>query len=192
MARASALAGLVRLVTIKPDLRAGAKRIKVTADKFQKVAEGLKALTDKRVYAGVPSTKAERQNDEAEGPINNAALMYIHEFGAPEANIPARPVVHPAIKKIQPALITEMKAGSKAALSGNPAATERMFHRMGALAMNAMRERITDGPFIPLSPKTLAARKAKRKSRKSTSIKPLIDTGQLRRALNYVVRKFKR
>lgn len=187
------------------------RNLTVTKDATKGLAKAIATLAENRVYAGVPATTAGRKEEGQE--INNAELMYIHENGAPEANIPARPVVHPAIKKIQAQVITSLHATGKIALQGNPERVIKGLNAVGLLAQNAMRERITDGPFVPLSPKTVAARAAKRgtKRRKgeqqyldliaggatpaeaqtAANIKPLIDTGQLRRSLTYVVRKVK-
>lgn len=187
----------------------GAKRIKVTIDKVANLAKSLEVLASVRVMAGVPSTKAVRTSEKA--PINNAQLMYIHENGAPEANIPARPVVHPAIKEVQPHLIAIFETAATQALAGNKDAVMQSYNAAGIVAQNAMRKRITDGPFAPLSPRTIAARAAKSgrgrrkgeqkyldlvkggmsgvEAQNATGIKPLINTGQLRRALTYVIRQ---
>lgn len=184
-------------------------RVKVKLDKIADVADALSRLAETRVMAGVPSSKTSRDNEGQ--PINNAELMAIHETGAPEINLPARPVIHPAIKKVQPEIVKGLEEAGKAALAGNVAGTDKAFHAVGIIAQNAMRERITNGPFVPLSPKTIAGRAAKagRGRRKgeqkyldlvrsgidpsqaqaATGIKPLIDTGQLRRSLTYVIRK---
>ena len=53
---------------------------------------------------------------------------------------------------------------------------------------DAIKAKITDGPFEPLKPSTIAARKSKRKSRSNADIKPLIDTGALRNSISYVIR----
>jgi hypothetical protein len=166
------------------------KNIKVTFDKSAKIAAALKEVSTTRVMAGVPAEKGLRDPEDAgekAGGINNAALMFIHEFGAPEANIPARPVVYPAIRSIQKEVIAGLKAIGKFALAGQVEMVDKGFHALGILAQNAMRKRITDGPFEPLKPSTIAARRA----RGRTGVRPLIDTGQLRRALTYVIRKVK-
>lgn len=164
-------------------LKAGA--IVVTLDRTKKIAQAITALASQRVYAGVPAEDATRDPEDGdEKPMNNAAIMYLNENGAPEANIPARPVVHPAIESIKTQVMAELKLGGRLALEGNTSAIERMYTRIGFLAQNAMRKQITEGEFSPLSPRTIAARKY----RGRTGTKPLIDTGQLRRALTYVIR----
>lgn len=184
------------------------KGLTIKKDNTASLMKGLNALADRRVYAGVPATTAGRKEDG--GPLNNAEIMFIHENGAPEANIPARPVVHPAISGAQAQITAALGAAGKAAVAGNPEGVDKGFHATGLIAQNAMRARISAGPFAPLSPKTIAARAAKRgtKRRKgeqqyldlvkggmapaaaqtAAGIKPLIDTGQLRRALTYVIR----
>jgi hypothetical protein len=184
------------------------KRVKVKIDKVADVSDALSRLAETRVMAGIPSSKTSRNDDQ---PINNAQLMAIHESGAPEVNLPARPVVHPAIKASQAEITKGLEEAGKAALAGNVSGTDKAFQAVGIIAQNAMRKRITDGPFAPLSPRTIAARAAKagRARRKgeqkyldlvnsgispaeaqtAAGIKPLIDTGQLRRALTYVIRK---
>lgn len=188
-----------------------AKNVTVVKDNTKALMKGIAAMAENRCYAGVPATTAGRKDSET--PINNAELMFIHENGAPEANIPARPVVHPAIKKAQAQITAALFATGKAALTGGEPAVSKGLNAVGLIAQNAMRARITSGPFAPLSPKTIASRAAKRgtKRRKSeeqyldliaggtapaaaqsiAGIKPLIDTGQLRRALTYVIRKVK-
>lgn len=187
------------------------KNVTVTKDKTAGLLKSLAALAESRVYAGVPATTAGRRDEDT--PINNAELMFIHENGAPEANIPARPVVHPAIKSIQGPITSGLRATGVQALNGNVAGVAKGYAAVGLLAQNAMRKRITDGPFAPLSPRTIAARAAQRgtKRRKgekqyldlvasgstpaaaqsAAGIKPLINTAQLRAALTYVVRAIK-
>lgn len=159
------------------------KNIRVTIDRVPQISASIKKLASTRVMAGVPADKAGRSDDGA--PINNAGLMYIHENGAPEANIPARPVVHPAINEAQSQLTNSLRKAGEFALDGDIQKMDQQLHATGIVAQNAMRRKITTGPFTPLAERTLAARRAKGHS----SIKPLIETGQLRRALTYVIRK---
>lgn len=159
------------------------KNIKVTLDRVPQIAAGLRKLATTRVMAGVPADRAGR--NESGDDINNAGLMKIHEDGAPEVGIPARPVVHPAIKEVQGQLTASLKKAGDFGLDGQVDKMTKQFYATGFIAQNAMRKKITTGPFVPLAPSTLAKRKAKGHK----SEKPLIETGQLRRALTFVVRK---
>lgn len=155
--------------------------VHVILDQVAKVTQGISMLAGVRVMVGIPSSTAGRK----EGPITNAALGYIHENGAPEVNIPARPFLIPGVKNAEVQNIEDFRKVGKLALEGKPAAAEKGFHAAGLHASNAVRAKITEGPFAPLKPATLAARR----SRGRTGTKPLIDTGQLRAAITYVLRK---
>lgn len=160
------------------------KNIKVTIDKVPEISAAIKLLATTRVMAGVPADKAGREDTEGQ-PINNATLMKIHEDGAPEVNIPARPVVHPAITSEQARLTASLKKSGDYALKGDKAGVTKQMMATGIIAQNAMRRKITQGPFVALAPSTLA----KRAAAGHKSVKPLIATGQLRRALTFVMRK---
>ena len=70
------------------------------------------------------------------------------------------------------------------ALKGDADAGDKALHSAGLIAQNAVRNKITEGPFVPLAPMTLA----KRKARGRTGEKPLIDSGAYRNAQTYVIR----
>ncbi len=178
-----------------------------TVDNTRLLAIALEELTKTQVLVGVPADTTARDDGSA---ITNAALMYIHENGAPEINLPARPVVYPTVKAEQPAITKHLEAAGRAALAGGDALP--IFKRLGLYMQNALRAKITDGPFVPLSPRTVAGRFRKRGAGKrrqgeedyldaiaggasaaeaqaAAGIKPLIDTGALRRSLTYVIRR---
>jgi hypothetical protein len=156
----------------------------VLVDNVAKMAEGIEVLASKRTMVGVPADKTERKDGE----INNAALAYIHNNGAPEANIPARPFMEPGVESVAKEIRDGIGKAGEFALDGRPDAVERQYNRVGAIARDAIKAKITDGPFAPLKPSTIASRKSKRKSRKNTEITPLVDTAAMRNSINYVVR----
>jgi hypothetical protein len=158
--------------------------LSIVRDNLAKVSKSIDALGRSRVMVGVPSDKTARSGD----PINNASLAYIMEHGAPEANIPARPFMKPGIATVQPQIAAGLKKAGEFAMDGKADAVNRQLHRVGAIGRDAIKAKITDGPFAPLKPSTIAARKSKRKSRTNTDIKPLIDTGALRASISYVIR----
>lgn len=156
----------------------------VTQDRTAAVLAALRELTRKEVLIGVPAENADR--DPAPGEENipsNAALGYIHEFGMPEENIPARPHLLPAVEEIKDKAVERLRKAGQQALSGRPEEAEKALHVVGLMGQNAVRGRITNGPFAPLSPVTIKHRKA----RGRTGEKPLLDTGNLRQAYTYVV-----
>lgn len=154
-------------------------------DNKEGLISGLTELTQLRTMVGVPAEKAGREAVESGEPINNAAIAYIQDNGAPEVNIPARPFMRPGLESIKSDIAPMLKRAGKFALEGERESMLKQFHALGLKAQNAVRKKITDGPFTPLAPSTLAARRAAGRS----GTKPLIDTGQLRRAITYVIRR---
>lgn len=176
----------------------------VVLDRMAKVLEGIAALAKTRVEVGIPSSRAGRR----EGGITSAALGYIHENGAPEVGIPARPFLLPGVKSVQPEISAGFKKVAEFGLDGKPAAVDRQLHRIGLLAQNAVRAKISEGIPPPLAPSTIAGRirrvkGPKRKAKIAAAaaagmpwstqggvagiFTPLILTGQLRNAITYVV-----
>jgi hypothetical protein len=164
--------------------------VRVIKDRVAEVVETIKKLTSKEVLVGIPRENAARKPEPGEKgePINNAALGYIHEFGAPEANIPPRPFLIPGVEKVKDQAIARLKKAGELALNGDVSKVDAQLTAVGLLAQSAVQQKIVDGPFTPLKPRTLARRAA----RGRTGTKPLIDTGALRQAIAFVIVKKER
>ncbi|MFY2645657.1 MULTISPECIES: hypothetical protein [Achromobacter] len=154
----------------------------VTTDKLAQVLAAMAQLVKKDVLVGIPDSAPEREEDT---PLSNAQIGYILDNGSPMANIPPRPFLVPGVENAQDEIVEDFRGGAKAALEGSPAGVERALVRAGLRAQNSVRAMIQDGPFEALAPRTLADRK----KRGRTGEKPLLDTGQLRNSVTYVVRK---
>lgn len=161
---------------------------KVTKDDTKKVLAAIRRLSAERVLVGIPDKTAGREDPNSGQPISNAVIGYIQERGSPAANIPARPHLVPGVESILPKVTATYRSAGRAALSGDAEALNTAHQRVGLIAQNAVRRRITEGPFIPLSPVTLHNRKT-RKVAPRLGEKPLIDTGQYRRSITFVVRQ---
>jgi hypothetical protein len=160
------------------------KNLKMTFDNVNRVRDRIKELGAQNVLVGIPSQQAMRENDEDENPeVNNAMLGFIHENGSPAQNIPARPWLIPAMQENKDQIADQLEGGIRANLEGKDVASDVILHRVGIVAMNAARKKIIDGPFVPLSPVTIAKRRAKGR----TGVRPLNDTGQMRNAVTYVI-----
>ncbi len=120
------------------------------------------------------------------GPTN-AAIAYLNDQGSPAQNLPARPFMLPGIDNARVDLQRVFELGGRETLDGVDGAAPRMLNRAGLVAQRSIRLKIVNGPFAPLSPRTLAARRSRRPPNTSTT--PLRDTGQLLRSINYVVRR---
>jgi phage gpG-like protein len=163
--------------------------LKVTADRVKDVLASIKALTKHQVLVGIPADAAERQPDADDPrPPNNAEIGFIQEFGSPEANIPARPFLVPGVRGNLEKIEKRYRTAAQKALDGDKEAVEKAHMAIGLETASAVQKKITDGPFVPLSPVTIANRKA----RGRTGINPLLDTGQLRRSITYVIRDGKK
>lgn len=151
--------------------------VKVTKDRVPDLLKAVRDLTKQEVLIGIPAENAGRDDDL---PINNAELGYIHEFGAPAANIPPRPFLVPGVSGAQGKFEPHLKAAANAALSGDGGKVSQGLQRAGIVAASAVKSKIDEGPFAPLSDTTI---------QRKGSDKPLIDTGQMRNAVTSVVRK---
>lgn len=173
----------------------------------KQVHAALTALAKREVLVGFPEDTTER-DDDGDKDLTNAELAYIHDNGAPEANIPARPFMIPGIAAAEGRLAETMLAGGRRVLqSKHPhLEVEPALHTVGLVAQAAIRSKINEGVPPPLAEATLhdrarrgrkgAKMELERRSRgeaPSTEFaKPLIDTGQMRNAVNYAIRDRKR
>lgn len=148
-----------------------------TTDNMAKLHNLIKGLSNLEVYVGIPEDKAPRENDTG---VTNAELMFIHTNGSPLRGIPARPSIEPSIKKNQEAISAEMKVAMQLALEGKADETKLQLDRVGDFASGKAREYFTDpdNGWEDNSPLTVALK---------GSDKPLIDTGELRKSITYVV-----
>ncbi|EPT4022343.1 hypothetical protein ACVQMG_000502 [Enterobacter roggenkampii] len=183
--------------------------LKVTGDSAESIIAAIKEMAKKDVLVGIP----EEDSDREDVPFGNAAIGYINENGSPAQNIPARPHLVPGVKSVQDKTIPELRSAALAVLSGDIAGAEVALNRAGTIAADGVKRFITTADFVPLADSTIAARA--RRGRKGASkelerrdaggkidavneasgqmvsnenARPLIDTGQYRRAITHVVR----
>jgi hypothetical protein len=152
----------------------------VRSDNAQSILNSLKALTRKDVLVGIP----EDENARDEGSFGNAAIGYINENGSPAQNIPPRPHLKPGVQSVQPQTLTHLKNAAVSALEGNQESALRSLESAGTVAANGVKRYMTITGFTPLADATVSARQR----RGRTGVKPLIDTGEYRRAITHVVR----
>lgn len=159
--------------------------VTIKRDITRQVLQSLNALTRKQVLVGIPDTSADRQFDPDEKePASNALIGYVMETGSPAMNIPARPHLVPGVESAEGEISRRYGAGAKAMLDGKASSLDPTHTAVGLIAVAAVQKKIDNGPFVPLADATLEARRA----RGRTGEKPLIDTGQYRRAQNFVIR----
>ena len=189
----------------------GTVRVARSGNGLQPLVDRLKALSKKEVYVGIPQEKSSRP--AGGDSINNAELLYIHthgvrsqdmrqemeektkqgmkysaahslyvqSHGSPVWAIPPRPVLEPAIEDSKDVIGEKLAMAAKAAADGDAQRAERSLEMAGMAAQNAARawfENPKNG-WPPNSPKTI---------RLKGSNSPLIDTGEMRKAITYVVK----
>lgn len=148
-----------------------------TDEALKKVEAAIKELKSHEVLVGVPQEKSSRQGGKA----TNAELLFIHTNGSPVKGIPARPVLQPAIEDDKERVGEMLGKAVDKAVSGKieqivPALNQAGEH--GARVCKAWFVNEKNG-WEPNNPQTL-------KHKKST--KPLIDIGEMRKSITYVVK----
>jgi len=157
-----------------------------SGDAEQKIKDALQFLKDTPVYVGVPENKTVRRKEDGEKvAITNAELMFIHTNGSPRNNIPARPVIEPAIEDDKERISKMFKDAGQTMINQGKDAAMKKLKLIGMRAQNICRAWFVNpkNNWPPNSPATIAAKRAKG----ATKPRPLIDTGQLRRSIIYFV-----
>lgn len=117
-------------------------------------------------------------------PYSAAFQMYLQEHGSPAWQSPPRPVIEPAIEdpENKKRIAEQLKQVITDALDGDTNIMKADLNGAGMVAQNAVRDWFTNpkNEWAPNSPLTV-----KRKG----SDRPLIDTGELRKSISYVVRE---
>ncbi len=181
--------------------------LKIVKDSVPKLFKALSSFPRMDVLVGVPEENAERKSPDDKHPINNAALAYIHNYGAPEAGIPQREFMRPGILAVKPQIIKYFKLAGDAGLKGDTAKVERYMTAVGLICQNSIRATIQAGLDPALAESTLKARARLANRKKGIAISkgarkqlttgeisttPLIVTGGLLKSLTYVLRKNKK
>lgn len=158
--------------------------IRATIDKTSKLIKGLEFIKDSDVLVGIPQKKNKR---EGEDEVTNSELLFIHTKGSPINNIPARPVIEPAIEDDSERLSKMLKDAANSAMDGNEEDAIKKLRLTGIRGQNVSRAWFTN-PKNNWPPNVPSVENAKR-AKGSTDPKPLIDTGELRKSITYVIEK---
>lgn len=175
--------------------------------KEQKLFSQLRELKKIDILVGIPEKKGKRRG---EGKMNNATLLFIHTKGSPLNNLPPRPIIEPALTASDNAekISADLKEIALAALNGQFPQAERLMKVTGQDAVNMIKNWFDD-PRNGLQrnkPETVKAKLRKLGKRVLTAGERremiedyqagvtgidtvLVDTGQMRRAIDYVLRK---
>ena len=150
--------------------------------------DSIRFLNENYVLVGIPDDTTDREDKG----VTNAELLFIHTNGSPVNNIPPRPVIEPALYDSKDVIEKMLDQASKKAISGDKAGTILILKKIGMKAQNICRGWFTNlnNNWPPNSPGTRAAkiRKFRRYNKTGTyDPRPLIDTGELRKSITYVL-----
>ena len=137
---------------------------------MKSLMDDLMKLADVEVLIGFPEdTTARPPSEDEPAGITNASLAYIHDNGAPEQKIPARPFMIPAVQSVQDQIAGKMGQTLKAVLDGGGVAkVAQGLTQLGIMGKLAIQKTINEGIDPPLAESTLKARA--RKGRKGAKI----------------------
>lgn len=199
--------------------------VKITKGNLEQIRDNLALLADLEVLVGFPEDTTARDEDPGDDPenrgITNAALGYIHDNGSPEANIPARPFMLPAMEENEEYIQKALGGALRQGMRGDAFKMEQAMVAAGLKAKLAIQKKINEGIPPPLAEATLKKR-ARRGQHSSiakaaqlelerrnamtnlgedpffdmatalTTAKPLVETAQMRNAVNFVIRSRKK
>jgi hypothetical protein len=168
------------------------------------IMDAVNNLQNARVLVGIPEEETSRKDS---GPTN-AGLLYIHTNGSEVMNIPKRPVIEPAIEDDKAQLEAVLSQAITAQLDGNTEQFEMLLEKAGIRGANDSKRWFTNpNNGWPRNSSRTIRRKLRRLKGEALNTAmaalkdagdsgdvseidtPLIDTGQLRRAITYVVDK---
>lgn len=159
-----------------------AKSKVVDIDKgWRNIGRGLKQFSGHEIFVGLPQDSPESQ--EQSNGLTMAALGTIHEFGTYDGFVPARRWLSAATDYYRDAIADRYVKLWKRIMTGKRVDVGEGLERIGMFGVNRVREYIRKvGPTVwePLADRTVKDKKDDR---------PLISTGQLIRAITYVVKR---
>lgn len=161
------------------------------AEAVAQLADGWKWVREHEVLVGIPQA-----NNDEHGGMDNVSLLYLHTNGSPVNHIPPRPTIEPALAEQETAqrIADYLNEGIDRATHGDKKAAFQAYSKAGMLGATAAQAKFGTG--APNAPITITGGWMRNHvSGKPVFIPgkgssaPLIDTGALRKAVTYVVRK---
>ena len=146
--------------------------------RWNALRDGLRRLRRGYVKVGLLDSGEARQD----GKLGNVEIGAIHEFGAPSRGIPRRPFLSGAAEAYRNEIAT-LKAKLAGRFLDGKLSVLQVLGLLGTAHTAQVKRKLTQGPWEALKAATIAARKR----RSVGSERPLVDTGQLRNAINYEV-----
>lgn len=155
---------------------------KITSDFTENFNAIINVFKQKETLVGIPEQKGERKDN---APINNAALLYLNEYGSPLQHIPPRPVMSIGLKSVKDEIAELFRqAAIQALTSSDKNAMDIYYKRAGFIGSSAVKMAIDNQ--LGIDPPAEATLKT-RKSQGFKGTKALVVSGQMRNSITYVV-----
>lgn len=135
----------------------------------------LEKLKQNEVFIGYQAGHA-KHTDEDGNTADMAEIAMFNELGT--ENSPPRPFLRMTVDENKEKINQFVETQTKRIAQG--ASAEQCMKQMGAFGVSLVQEKIGSGTFEPLKESTIKAK---------GSDKPLIDTGQMRQSVHYVIKK---
>lgn len=172
--------------------------VQATGNGLLDILQAVAELSNVDVLVGIPHGETRTDGDG----LTNAQIGYLQETGSPAMNIPARAFLVPGVEDVQDVVGDKLVKAVDAAITGNHKRIMFLLESAGMQAMSSVRAYFVNGEFEPLSLATIRARARRgRKGAKkylkqlklgpveSGLVRPLIDTGQMRKSVTYIIMK---
>lgn len=163
--------------------------VKISGEGLGDLKDAINFLKNNRVLVGIPGASG-GSHDE----ITNVELAFIHTNGSPRLRIPARPFLEPGIEEGMEKIQDRMKAAAQAAIDGDTGAAMGELNKAGMYGQQYVQDYFTGGHFAPNAGITveggwmrnrISGKPFKVKGKGSAT--PLIDSGDLRGSITYVI-----
>jgi len=147
-----------------------------TDENLSAVLEAFEELFTNQALVGIPEEDSVRLNDS----VSNAQLLYIHSNGSSVNNIPARPVIEPAIEHEKEQIASLLQSAAEAAANGDRRSALAGLEKAATHGANLSQDWFTNqaNGWPELKRETI-----KRKG----SDRPLVDTDEMRKSITYKV-----
>lgn len=123
-----------------------------------------------------------QQHIEAGKKYSEAHSLYVQSHGSPLWHVPPRPVLEPSVEANKERIGNQLAQASVAAIKGDEDKRDLYLDRAGQVAENAAKKWFEnpENGWPPNAPATIRAK---------GSDSPLIDTGEMRKAITHVIRE---
>ena len=153
---------------------------------FKDIEDALIALSKKSLLIGILNEDRKLEEGQKKE-INNSALGFIHEFGAPEVGIPARPILFPVLNANQQEIKDSLMLAASYAMQGDEVSVDKTLHSLGIFLVIKIKSHILKSIPPALAPRTLRKWITKTKQRKDYGLTPLKVTGQFLNSFTHAV-----